>query len=120
MAPNRSFPCTIQVARFSQGGSCSPDGFGQCEELTMNNIVLTIAAIAVSLGVPAAAAHKRTAQTPLYWVTYDPARDTYCIKFYADGQAADPHPGGPGITCRHRDAWAREHVFIHDPARSAP
>ncbi|MEG3124846.1 hypothetical protein [Sphingomonas sp. GB1N7] len=85
----------------------------------MKMIVITIAAAAATFTVafPAVASPKRVTQTSLYRVSYDPARDVYCIRFYADSQAADPRPGGPGINCRSRQAWATDRVFIDDSYR---
>lgn len=85
----------------------------------MKMIAITIAAAAAAFTValPAVASPKRVTKTSLYRVSYDPARDAYCIRFYADSQAADPRPGGSGVNCRSRQAWATDRVFIHDSYR---
>jgi hypothetical protein len=82
-----------------------------------------IAAVAAAAS-PATAAPQRSTTAATYRVTYDGSRNVYCIRFFADAEAADPRPGRPGTTCRSRPAWARQGVQISDPqqdnARAAP
>lgn len=80
----------------------------------MKFVMLYTAAAALLAAPPAWASDKRVTQTSRYRAMYVPDRDTYCIRFYSDSQVADPRPGGPGITCRSRQAWAKERVFISD------
>ncbi|CAN5505032.1 hypothetical protein BH10PSE14_BH10PSE14_32100 [soil metagenome] len=82
--------------------------------MNMTACLIAIAAIAPAAS-PATASARRTTTTETYRVTYEGSRDVYCIRFFSDAQAADPHPGGPGIACYSRAAWAKHGVQIDDP-----
>lgn len=68
---------------------------------------------------PAAAAPSRTTITADYRVSYRPDRQVYCLYVFADADLADPHPGGPGTTCRTLAAWAQRGITIQDPQRAS-
>ncbi|MFG6282600.1 hypothetical protein [Sphingomonas sp. S6] len=78
--------------------------------------LLALAALAAS---PAAAVDRADAPPRAYTVRYDASRDVYCIRFFSDALAADPHPGRSAITCQSRERWADEQVFIHHAGRPA-
>lgn len=42
-----------------------------------------------------------------YAVSYKPARDVYCIRFFSDTMR-DPRPNTPAPTCMTRAKWARQ------------
>lgn len=80
-----------------------------------------LAATGLLTAIPAAAtARPDTTTTQDYRVRYDAHRDVYCIRFFADPPAADPHPGPSIDTCQTRAAWAKEDVQIDRVPRSAP
>ncbi|WP_125471515.1 MULTISPECIES: hypothetical protein [unclassified Sphingomonas] len=87
----------------------------------MRTIVqLTLATL--TMAVAATPAFAGQASPRLYAASYDARRDVYCLRLYADGQAADPRPNVSGTACQAKTAWAREGVFIADgraPARVA-
>jgi hypothetical protein len=82
--------------------------------MNMSACLIAVAALAV-VASPGTASPRRTTTTETYRVTYEGSRDVYCIRFFSDAQAADPHPGGPGIICHSRTAWAKQGVRIDDP-----
>lgn len=83
-------------------------------------IEILAAALLVTVPPAAPAARPTTTTTEAYRVRYDPHRDVYCIRFFADPPAADPHPGPSVDTCQSRAAWAREDVLIDRRSRSGP
>ncbi|MDH7974221.1 hypothetical protein QH494_18690 [Sphingomonas sp. AR_OL41] len=76
---------------------------------------LIAATTIATVASPTMASQRRSATTTTYRVTYEGDRDVYCIRFFADAEAADPRPGRPGVTCRSRAAWAKQGVQISDP-----
>lgn len=86
--------------------------------MNMTTCLIAVAALA-TVASPAAASARRTTTTATYRVTYEDSRDVYCIRFFSDAQAADPHPGVPGIACHSRAAWAKQGIQIDDPLRDA-
>ncbi|MFA5964866.1 MAG: hypothetical protein WC804_12680 [Sphingomonas sp.] len=84
--------------------------------MNMTTSLIAVAALA-AVASPATASPRRTTTTETYRVTYEDTRDVYCIRFFSDAQAADPHPGSPGVTCRSRAAWAKQGIRIDDPLR---
>ncbi|TPG55312.1 hypothetical protein EAH76_08210 [Sphingomonas glacialis] len=66
-----------------------------------------------------ATAHSSTT-TEDYRARYDERRDVYCIRFFADPPAADPHPGPSRDICQSRAAWAREGIKVDQVSRPGP
>ena len=78
---------------------------------------LILLAMLTGMASAACAAPVRSATTATYHVSYRAVNDVYCIRFFADGQVADPRPGRPSASCRSRRAWAKVGVTIHDAVR---
>lgn len=76
-----------------------------------------LAATALLGGMTSPAVARTAADPRAYTIRYDAPRGTYCIRFFSDALAADPHPGGPALRCRTRAQWAHHKVMIHAPAR---
>lgn len=86
----------------------------------MRNAVPVLAASAAIIAVATPSIARKPADDRPYRVSYDARRGVYCIRLFSDGLAADPRPGGRGTTCRTRDRWAQQGVFIahRSPAAS--
>ncbi len=78
----------------------------------MRNAVPVLAASAAIIAVATPSIARKPADDRPYRVSYDARRGVYCIRLFSDGLAADPRPGGPGTTCRTRDRWVQQGVFI--------
>lgn len=81
------------------------------------SIASSLLALAAMAATPGVAVSPDGAATRAYTVRYDAGRDVYCIRFFSDALAADPRPGRGPITCRSRERWAAERVFIHHAGR---
>lgn len=78
--------------------------------------------VATLIGTTTPAAARETTRDRPYTVHHDSRRDIFCIRFFGDALAADPHPGGPALACRTRAQWAARNVGIqvgsrHDASR---
>ncbi|GHH23593.1 hypothetical protein GCM10008023_34720 [Sphingomonas glacialis] len=93
---------------------------GSLDMTGITTITLLAAAVLLTGQPPAAIARSGATTTEDYRVRYDARRDVYCVRFFADPPAADPHPGPSIDTCQSRDAWAREDVRIDRLPPSEP
>ena len=81
------------------------------------SMIPSLLALAALAAAPDAGVEQPKAAPRAYTVRYDANRDVYCIRFFSDALAADAHPGRSAITCRSRERWADEKVFIHHAGR---